>query len=120
MDPIGLAFEHFDSMGQYRQMEAGQVIDVSGEVLGVDDEYLEGPFNGVKELADKLGQSDLVRDCVATQLFRFASGRSEASPDACSIATLQEAFSLSQGDLTELIVGMTQTDAFLFRPQETL
>ncbi len=119
MDPIGLAFENFDAMGQYRQTENGQAIDASGEVLGAPDPALEGPFTGVRELAEKLASSELVQDCVATQLFRFAAGRSEGSGDACSIATLQDAFTASGGDLVELVVAMTQTDAFLYRSQVT-
>jgi hypothetical protein len=115
MDPIGFAFENFDALGQYRTMEAGQVIDASGEVLGASDPALRGAFNGVRELATKLANSDQVRDCVATQWFRFAAGRGEESADSCSLGTLQEAFAASGGDLVELVVAMTQTDAFWYR-----
>jgi hypothetical protein len=117
MDPIGLAFENFDAMGQYRTTESGQTIDVSGEVLHAKDPALDGSFTGVRELADKLASSELVQDCVANHLFRFASGRFEKAGDDCSLATLQEAFTAADGDLVELVVAMTQTDAFLFRSQ---
>jgi hypothetical protein len=115
MDPIGFAFEKFDAMGQYRETENGQVIDVAGEIFDTADPTLGGPFVGVQEMAQKLANSDQVRDCVATQWFRFASGRREVQPDACSLGTLQSSFANSQGDLVELIVGITQTDAFLNR-----
>jgi hypothetical protein len=115
MDPIGLAFENFDAMGQYRETDGGQVIDVSGEVMGLDDPALAGPFVGVRELGDKLAASELVQDCMATQMFRFAAGRAEGSDDSCSLGTLQEAFQASGGDLVELLVNITQTDAFLSR-----
>jgi hypothetical protein len=119
MDPIGFAFENFDALGQYRDTEAGQAIDVSGEVVGVLDSNLEGPFLGVRELGQKLAGSVVVQDCMATQLFRFASGRVEATGDSCSIANLQEDFGASGGDLVELLVAMTQTDSFLYRAQVT-
>ena len=32
MDPIGLAFENFDGVGAFRTMDAGQVIDASGDL----------------------------------------------------------------------------------------
>ena len=115
MDPIGLAFERFDAIGQYREQEGGRPIDVSGSVNATADPSLAGPFSGVQELAQKLAASDQVRDCVATQWFRFAAGRSEAEEDACSITTLQDTFAASSGDLIELLVGMTQTDAFWYR-----
>jgi len=115
MDPIGLAFENFDALGQYRTTEAGQTIDASGNIIAANDPNLNGTFNGVRELATKLAASDQVRDCVATQWFRFAAGRGEGDADACSLGTLQEAFAASGGDLTELVVATTQTDAFWYR-----
>jgi hypothetical protein len=115
MDPIGFAFENFDAMGQWRDTEAGQAIDASGELVGTRDETINGPFIGVRELATKLATSPVVQDCMATQLFRFGAGRGEAASDACSIATLQDTFTAAGGDLVELLVAMTQTDAFLYR-----
>jgi hypothetical protein len=115
MDPIGLAFESFDAMGQYRELEAGTPIDVSGELTGAMDETLSGPFQGVRELALKLAASQQVRACVATQWFRFASGRSEGDGDTCSLGTLRAALDGSGGDVLELMVATTQTDAFWFR-----
>jgi hypothetical protein len=119
MDPIGLAFENFDAMGQYRTMENGKPIDVSGEILDTEDSALAGPFVGVLEMAQKLAGSGLVQNCMATQWFRFAVGRTEVQPDSCSLATLQTAFGAAGGDLNELIVGITQTDAFLYRAPVT-
>jgi hypothetical protein len=112
MDPIGFAFENFDAIGQYRTTENGRPIDASGEVIGGTDPSLGGAFVGVRELADKLAGSKQVRDCLATQWFRFGAGRTETTLDACSIATMQEAFAKSNGDLAELAVSITQTDAF--------
>jgi hypothetical protein len=117
MDPIGFSFESFDAMGRHRTMDGSNAIDLSGEILRTNDSALQGPYDGVSELAGKLSESTQVRNCVATQLFRFASGRLEADQDACSLATMQESFTGSEGDLLELIVAMTQTDAFFNRRQ---
>jgi hypothetical protein len=119
MDPIGLAFENFDAIGQYRTMENGEPIDASGEIFDANDPLLAGPFDGVLEMAQKLAGSVQVRDCMATQWFRFTVGRTEVQPDSCSLATLQVAFGASGGDLAELVVGVTQTDAFLYRAPVT-
>ena len=115
MDPIGLSFENFDAMGQYRTTDNGKAIDASGEIQGASDASLSGDFNGVRELATKLAASPQVGDCVARQWFRFAAGRSESDGDACSLASMQSTFSASGGDIVELLVGMTQTDAFWYR-----
>jgi len=119
MDPIGLTLENFDAMGQFRTTENGQAIDVTGEILHLDEAALQGEFVGARALGEKLANSELVRDCVATQLFRYAAGRLEGLTDACSIATLQEGFTTADGDLVELLVSMTQTDAFLYKGQVT-
>ena len=115
MDPIGLAFEGFDAIGKYRTTENGVTIDVSGAIVGSAGGAIDGPFTGVRELATRLAGSDQVRDCVATQWFRYAAGRTEEVPDGCSLTTLQDAFGASGGDLGELVVAMTQTDAFWYR-----
>jgi hypothetical protein len=119
MDPIGLAFENFDAVGSYRQTENGVSIDVFGNVLAATDPNLSGAFNGVRELATKLAASDQVSDCMATQWFRYASGRNEEVPDGCSLTTMQDAFAASGGDLVDMFVAMTQTDTFWYRAPVT-
>ncbi|MEI9936192.1 MAG: DUF1592 domain-containing protein [Pseudomonadota bacterium] len=119
MDPIGLAFEHFDAIGQYREQDNGQAIDVTGEILSASDASLSGAYDGPAQLAAKLANSEQVRACMATQWFRFAAGRTEANGDACSLATMEQAFDAASGNVIDLIVATTQTDAFWYRPQVT-
>jgi hypothetical protein len=119
MDPMGLAFENFDAIGQHRLYEGGNTIDAAGEILFTSDAALSGAFVGVKPMAEKLANSQLVQQCVAKQMFRFASGRYEEDGDSCSIKTIQDAFTAANGNLVELVVALTQTDAFLYRAQES-
>jgi len=119
MDPIGFAFENFDALGQYRAMDNGQAIDPTGEIIAPLDPGLAGTFSGVRELGEKLAASSQVTDCMATQWFRFASGRLEAAPDTCSLASLKSTFSATGGDLIELVVALTQTDDFWYRAPVT-
>jgi hypothetical protein len=112
MDPIGFGFEHFDGIGRYRENEWGLPLDVSGELLATD---VDGPYDGVVELAARLASSDQVKACVATQWFRFGYGRSETEADACSVDEVQAAFAAANYDIKELIVALTQTDAFRYR-----
>ena len=46
----------------------------------------------------------------------FAYGRAETADDACSRQLLMDAFARSKGNIRELLVALTQTDAFVFRP----
>jgi len=113
MDPIGLAFESFDSIGQYRTHEGSAALDTSGEISGETEAALSGRFANVRELGEKLASSEKVRACLSAQWFRFASGRLETADDACSLQAMSAAF--ASGDVRELIVASTQTDAFWFR-----
>ncbi|WP_308726534.1 DUF1592 domain-containing protein [Enhygromyxa salina] len=113
MDPIGLGFEHFDGIGRYRETEWGLEIDASGELVETLD--INGPYDGVVELATLLGRSEQVKNCVATQWFRFGYGRVETEDDACSIDEINEAFAAADYDIKELIISLTQTDAFRYR-----
>lgn len=67
MDPMGLAFENFDSSGGFRLTENGAPIDTSGEWNGVK-------FSGPVELTKALHGDPAVTACAARKVFAFASG----------------------------------------------
>ncbi len=113
MDPIGFGFEHYDGIGRWRDTDQGFAIDSSGEIQGSRD--ADGTFDGAADLAVKLGESEQVRQCVATQWFRFGYGRAEQEEDQCAMNQLQDAFKAAGYNVKELIVALTQTDAFRYR-----
>ncbi|HTU62727.1 MAG TPA: DUF1592 domain-containing protein, partial [Polyangiales bacterium] len=67
-DPLGFAFEHFDSGGRFRADEAGEPIDASGRWRA------ELAFSGQEELASRLAESAQVADCVSGLLVQYAFG----------------------------------------------
>ncbi len=114
MDPIGLVFENYDGIGDWRDLDArGNAFDVSGELIGTKD--VDGPYNGVHELSEKLAQSADTRACVAANWFSHARQRELTNADACSFKTLLDGFSSQGFKLNSLAVEMTKTDAFRFR-----
>src|SRR5262249_43988715 len=114
MDPVGFGLENFDGVGKWRTAENGIAIDASGMVINSD----VGAFSGPTELAQKLATSDKVRGCAVTQWFRFGYGRGETADDRCSIRALNSQFAASGYNIRELLVALTQTDAFLYRKNE--
>lgn len=112
MDPLGLGFEHFDPVGRYRESENGKPIDASGELVEAD---VEGNFYGALELSDMLSQSDEVSACVVTQWMRFSLGRSETPDDACTMTEVAETFVHENYRMVDLLLALTQTDAFQYR-----
>jgi hypothetical protein len=110
IDGLGFGLENFDGIGRYRTMENDAVVDATGRVneSDVDEEY-----EGGVELAALLARSGQARDCVPTQWLRYALGREEEDEDTCSLVALRQAFETSGGDMRELMVALTQTDAFM-------
>lgn len=110
IDGLGFGLENFDGIGKYRTIDNGAAVDASGRVneSDVDEEY-----EGGVELAALLARSAQARDCVPTQWLRYALGREEEDDDTCSLVAVRQAFATSGGDLRELMVALTQTDAFM-------
>jgi hypothetical protein len=113
MDPIGFGFEHYDSIGLWRDQDHALPIDATGMVS--DSKDTNGAFNGAVELAQRLSGSEEVRACVVTQWFNYAHGRPSTNEDSCSMGQLKTAFADAKYDIKELLVALTQTDAFLYR-----
>lgn len=114
IDPLGFGLEEFDGAGGLRAEEAGRPIDSTGALLG-GGEQVDGPFDGAAELSAKLANSPVVMDCIATQWFRYAYGRVEQEADGCSKSRVETAFRASGFSLRELVIALTQTDAFRYR-----
>jgi hypothetical protein len=111
-DPMGFGLENYDAIGKWRDMDRGKKVDATGMVIGSD---VDASFDGPVELGKLLAKSKTVSDCMASQWFRFAAGRADTTRDQCSLQVLQKRFADSGGDMRELLVQFTQTDAFLFR-----
>lgn len=116
IDGVGFGFERYDQLGRYRADENGFPVDDSGEVLGTSEAGLEGPYKGLVELSGRIAKSARARDCLATHWYRYVYGRKEEASDTCSLAQVQARFAQTGGDLKELLVALTQTDSFLYRP----
>jgi hypothetical protein len=114
MDPIGQAFEAFDAVGRWRSSdELGKPIDTTAVISGTRD--ADATVANAAELGQRLAQSQEARECYVLQNFRFFYGRDKAEVDQCSMAQLYKAFDGSQHNLVELLVALTQTDAFRYR-----
>ncbi len=114
IDPLGFAFEHYDSAGLFRDTENGHAIDATGEIFDTD---AAGTFDGALELEQRLADSADAARCFQRDWFEFAAGRLSTNADACSLSALDAAFVRTNGNLKELLVALIQTDAFRYRPR---
>lgn len=83
MDPIGVAFEHYDQLGRYRTEENGYPVDASGELDGV-------PVGGIEELAAALIEDRRFRSCFVQSLRRYATGMPSCGDEVPASTSLLE------------------------------
>jgi hypothetical protein len=79
VDPTGVALERFDALGQYREQDDGQVIDVHSQVAGK-------PFDGAVGLGQLLHDDPRATSCVARTLYATGTGRSVSPGDRDALA----------------------------------
>lgn len=110
-DPLGLAFEHFDGVGVYRDKDHGVAVDASGELTETD---VDGKFNNAVDLMNLLKGSQIAAECLTTQFYRFAVGRLESEADACVLKRLTSSLADGGYPLREVFSKLATSDAFRF------
>jgi hypothetical protein len=80
MDPLGLGFENFDAIGQWRERDGAHLIDAAGSLADGQT------FNGSLQLVDLLRtrQGEIYRH-FAENLLTYALGRGLEPYDNCAI-----------------------------------
>jgi hypothetical protein len=104
-DPIGLGFEQFDGIGQFRVAEQGAVIDVSGDLDG-------NQFTDAKSLAQAMRDSPAVPACLTNQLYSYATGRAPERNEREFVRYLETEFAESGYSLKTLLRDIATSDAF--------
>lgn len=108
-DPIGFGMEEIDGIGQYRTQDHGLPVDSNGELTGTD---VDGSFDGVSQLSDKLSQSTMLQGCLAQTFFRFAAARVPEPEEQCVTNALAKHFVDNGRQLGELIKSYVTRPAF--------
>jgi hypothetical protein len=115
IDGFGFGFSHYDAIGRWRDTENGLNVDARGWLTNPNG--IETKYDGVVELGQALAKSDQVRDCVASQWFRYSLSLGAADVDSCSFAPVAKAFKDSDGNMQELMIATVTSDAFRNRPE---
>jgi hypothetical protein len=111
LDPIGFGLENFDQNGVYRTTDVGLPqcpIAGSGTVAGI------GTFHGPAGLADLLTGSGQLEQCVATQMFRFAMGRTESTVDGTLISKVTGDFKNGGRKLDQMMLDYVSQPSYGF------
>ena len=112
INPVGFGLENYDAVGTYRTMENGAPIDATGTLAGTRDNVAF--TDGVSESA-ALAAAPEARACYATTWVRYAFGRAETTGDSCAVSALAANLGDDNYTITDLMVDLTRTKAFMFR-----
>jgi hypothetical protein len=117
IDPIGLAFENYDPVGLWRDVEHGRPIDASGSLLVSD---AQGSFVNAVGLIRRIAASRDARSCFAGHWLAYAYGRPESPADTCAREAVEAALETSGGNVVELLVALAKTDQLRYRLKSEL
>ncbi len=106
MDPIGFAFENFDAVGAWRDLDGAFPIDASGELP-------DGRrFNGHKELITILKTEETFPRTVVEKMLTFALGRGLEYYDKCATDEILAAAKKADFRFSALVVAIVMSDPF--------
>lgn len=113
MDPIGFAFENFDAIGKWRDLDGNFPVDPSGVLPDGRS------FNGPKDLINILKNEDTFVRTIVEKMLTFALGRGLEYYDRC--ATDEITASVIAGDyrFVELVNAIVLSEPFQKVSQKT-
>ena len=105
IDPIGLALENFDGLGEFRQDENGTAIDASGDLDGF-------AFRDPVGLGQAMHDNPATTSCLVQSTWRYAVGRKGGAGEADFVRYLERRFAGDGHRLTGLLRTIANSDAF--------
>jgi cytochrome c551/c552 len=113
MDPIGLALENFDGVGQWRTVDSGFPIDASGQL--VDGTPLNGPASLRKALLDR---SEAFVGAMTEKLLMYGVGRETRYYDMPVVRSVMRDAAHDRYRFSELVLGIVRSAPFQMRVKE--
>jgi len=108
-DPLGIAMEHFDPIGRYRDQENGLPIDATGTVAGAS-------FDGLAQLGGVLRQDPRALTCLLRNFYRDANGRAEDDEDRDQIDGMGKSLAARSYIWSNFLGDFVASDAFRSAP----
>lgn len=104
-DPLGLALEHFDGLGQLRTLENGMPIDVTAELKDAKIEGAEG-------VGEYLRNEPRVASCLVRNVYSYGVGQKTRGRDRQYLAAQTKAFIESGYRFPELMKRIASSPEF--------
>jgi hypothetical protein len=108
MDPLGLALDNFNALGQWRTQEHNQPIDPSGELATGEK------FADIRELKRILVENHKTefRRCLTEKLMIYALGRGTEYYDVPAVDKIVESLEKNGGAFNALLMGVIESVPF--------
>jgi hypothetical protein len=112
--PMGLAFEHYDKLGKYREQQNGKMLDVTGSFLGEGD--LSQAFSDSVDMVKQILASNQGQLCFSKRFISYLEGRNAHGVlDGCLIARARTQMTQNKFSLLKLMLELTQDPSFYKR-----
>lgn len=120
IDDVGFGFEHYDTIGRWRDTDNGLPIDDSGLLRDVEHfgAGTEDAFTGVAELADLIADSHRAKACFMTQALRFSTGELYGA-ESCATQQLLASVDVEHDPMRELFIALVRSELFITRSPAT-
>jgi hypothetical protein len=112
INPLGFAFENYDSLGRYRATDNNVTVDASGTY---DLDGTQITFANALELVQLLAASDAANRCYAGQWLSYLHGRAVDSRDTAVLDDVAARAKAQDISAKDLIRSLVQTESFLSR-----
>jgi hypothetical protein len=113
INPLGFAFENYDSLGRYRATDNNVPVDASG-VYPLDG--VDVSFSNALELIQLLASSEAANRCYASQWLSYLHGRDVDGRDVAVLDDLAARSKVQEISAKDLIRSLVQVESFVSRP----
>ena len=114
LDPLGLALENYDAVGQYRTMYAGGAA-IDAKVMLPAAIASAGSVSGIAGVSAALASSPAFTACVAQKLYTYGLGRAFAAAEQPNVQALAQQWRSGPLTMRELVLRLVQSPAFRSR-----
>lgn len=112
INPIGFAFENYDPLGRWQTVDAGKPVNAADEFIFGDEAK---KYDGAVELAQLMADSDEAHRCYVGHLLEYGYARTPQKADRALIQKISDGSRAGTHSIKQVILELTQSDAFLNR-----
>ena len=118
INPPGFALEHFDAIGQLRELDNGVPVDNTTTFVFEDD--TSATVTGGVELSQAVAESPFSHRCYSQRFLEFGMGRKLAGVDAPIIFRMAEGSLAGEMSVRDLAIELASSRTIRFRTVENL